>query len=293
MFLVQVGIFILLINLKVFSDDFWVDLLIYFPFVLIAVGIEKIFCKSRVKFISYLTTVFLFVGGLAIAYQSGHGYNDNRSFFSDETFSQSNDISVESIQAVLDLGDNNITIRRATDDLVNARFSQFSVKPRISYLVSDGNAKIELSRHSNRLIGGIFRVDTDDPRGWMLSFSERVPLDLECNGEGARINLNMSSTPLRTLKVDAAESRVYVRVGDLLPTVVLHVAGDDSDFRLRIPRSSGLKVSGADLENYLTQLGLKPRENYFTNEGFDTLGNKVIVDLEDDFASSSFSIDYY
>ncbi len=62
LFLVLLGTLLLLRNSDVLNDNFWSDLLIYLPVILIAVGIEKIFAKSRVKVISYLTSVFLFLG---------------------------------------------------------------------------------------------------------------------------------------------------------------------------------------------------------------------------------------
>ena len=45
--LIQIGILWLLKNFDVITTDFWEDLLLYFPIILIAVGVEKIFTKSR------------------------------------------------------------------------------------------------------------------------------------------------------------------------------------------------------------------------------------------------------
>ncbi len=64
MLLIQVGILILMQNNDIFDEEATESLLIYFPVVLIAVGVEKIFTKSKMQFISYLTTVALFLVAL-------------------------------------------------------------------------------------------------------------------------------------------------------------------------------------------------------------------------------------
>ena len=76
MILVQVGLLLLLRNAGVINDNVWINLLVLSPVVLIAIGIEKIFTKSRLQFIAYATTILLFIGGFAIAFYSGTYYYD-------------------------------------------------------------------------------------------------------------------------------------------------------------------------------------------------------------------------
>ena len=73
MFLIFIGTLILLVNLRVLNNNIWGDLLFYFPLVLIAIGIEKIFTHTRFQFISYASSVLLIAVGFYIAFQGGIG----------------------------------------------------------------------------------------------------------------------------------------------------------------------------------------------------------------------------
>jgi len=84
---------------------------------------------------------------------------------------------------------------------------------------------------------------------------------------------------------------MYVKIGDLLPLVVISVMGDESKLRLRVPRDVGLRVTGMEHDRLLTRLGLIKSNGFFVNNGYDTLQNKIVVDLDDRFRS--LSIDFY
>ena len=115
--LIQIGGLILLRNAGVLNDNLWVDLLVLSPIVLIAIGLEKIFTKSRAQFISYLTSVGLFFGGFLIAFYGSYG-GDTTSFFSETIYRKGSDPNVKSISATLRLDDTDLTIRDSGRDLV-------------------------------------------------------------------------------------------------------------------------------------------------------------------------------
>ena len=288
--LVLIGGLILLRNLDKLDDSFWIDLIIYFPFFLIAVGIEKIFTGSRLQFISYLTTIALVAGAVYVAYSVSGGIGRS-SFFTRTTFVEDWDSSVENLRAVLRLGDGSLTIRDSGDDMVYARFREFTHKPYINYSKEGNEAHVSFQDHSRRLFGGTIGIETDEPDDWYMSFSRQVPLFLECFGSNSDIHLNLSTTPLRQLTLEADDADIYLKLGGLLPNVGVSVSGDESKLRLRIPRDAGLRVSGMDHDRLLSRLGLVKNDGYFMNSGYDTLQNKITVDLDDRFRS--LSIDFY
>lgn len=291
MILILFGLVILLINIDVFDDSIWEDLVWYFPFLLIAIGLEKIFSQSKVKAVSYLTTVALAVGVLYVGYSASYG-DSRTSFWDSDEYSQAYDDSIRSLRAEVELGETDLTVRDATDrDLVYAQFRRFTSKPQIEYRVEDSGALVRFAKQVRSPFGGIVRIETDDPRDWTLSFSDRVPLTLECQGDESNVHLNMATTPLQRLRLDVDGSYVYVKLGDLLPLVEVSVSGRDSELKLRVPRSSGVRIGGQDLEDYLDRLGYTRGDGYFTSEGYDTLPQKVMVDLKNDLRS--LSIDRY
>lgn len=289
MLLVLMGTLILLTNIGVINYNFLWDLMIWFPIVLIAIGIEKIFTRSRLEFISYLTTVALVVAAVWIAFDaSGNGSDTN--FFSRTSFVEEFDPEVQQISALLDVGDGDLTIRDATGDIVYARFAEFTRKPKVSYEVKEGRAVVEFVEDKG-IVRSPISVKTDEFSDWIVKFSDKTPLELTCRGDGSDMHLNMATTPLRKLELDAPSTIVYVKVGELEPEVSISLFGTDADVKLRVPRTAGLKVFGQDYETFLEKVGLIREGDVFISEGFDTLQPRISVDLDDRLRS--LSIDTY
>lgn len=287
---ILIGVLILLSRAEVLNHNFWLDFFSLIPFLLIAIGIEKIFTRTRFEAISYLSSVLLLVGGVWVAF-NGSRYGTNASFFETETISQEVEPSVNLLEAVLYLGGEDLTIRDATDDLIDARFREFSDKPKYIYTVQDNTARVELDSRNNRSFGGMIRVDTDQPEDWRLKFSRLVPLVLKCDGSESELHLNLSTTPLRELDLEADEASIYLKLGTLEPQIKVAVRGRDSELRLRVPGESGLRVTGIEDEDYLREVGLTRQNGFFVNDGYDSLQSKIEVDLDERFRS--LSIDYY
>ena len=213
--LVTIGLLLLLRNIGTFNDDIWIALVVYSPLVLIAIGVEKIFTRTRVQVISYLTSGFLLVGGLAIAFYAGSGHEGG--FFTETSHTIEFDPKVRSLLAELNLNETDLTIRDSGDDLVYGEFARFTRKPTISYVTDKGIARIAFDSRRMSYLGGVIRIDTDDDRDWYVQFHENTPLELNLSGHDNDIHLNMSTTPLRLLKLDTDDAAIYLKIGELEP----------------------------------------------------------------------------
>lgn len=291
MIFIQIGIFFLLQNAGILNEGFWYDLFVLSPFVLIAVGIEKIFTKSRLQFISYVTTFALFFGGFAIAFLSGTSrFGSN--FFAESIYQERYDAGINRIKAVFEVGNADLTIRDSGDDLIYAHFDRFTVKPNIEMDTKDSLAEIKFIGKSKTFLGGVVRIQVDEPQDWKIRFHEELPIDLECYGENADLHLNFATSHLENLKLDAGNTSIYLKLGDLVPKVSVSVLGDDSQLRLRIPSSLGVKIYGEDYSSYLEKIGMiKVDSGVFETEGFDDFEKQINVKIDDRL--SSFSIDYF
>lgn len=286
MLFILTGTLFLLRNIDALNLDFAYDLFFYLPVFFIAIGIEKIFTRTRLEAISYLTTAALVAGGIFIAYESSSlGLAD----------AYANGIEVEpsisAIYAVVNLNDGDLEIRDSRRDRVYFRFDRGTPKPKIRTNTEGNKLNIYFDSRSRRFFGGIVRFDIGDPDGWKLAFDRNVPLTLVCNGDESEMYLNLKTTPLRDLEVNADDARITVQIGDLVPYVNVRLRGDESDVRLRIPMGMGLRVTGLDDEAYLSRIGLVRSNNGFVNAGFDTLKKTVEVELDDRFRS--LSIKFY
>jgi hypothetical protein len=278
--LVQIGILILLLNIEAINKNFVLDLLYAFPLFLIAIGIEKIFTRSRLEFISYVTVCAMFLGGLWVAYE-GSATDGNLSWWDKTTYKERYDPTVTALHAVLELGRGDLTVRDATDAIVYGKFAEFTAKPRIRYEVQDNEATVEFAGSYGRFLDGAIRIDADWDNDWTLYFCRSVPLKLECYGENSDIHLNLATTPLRKLDLEADDADIYVKIGDLERLVEITLDGADSDLRLRLPEGSGVKIDAGDFASYFRRIGLVEQDGAYLNDGYDSMANKIKIDLDE------------
>ncbi|MEW6411760.1 MAG: hypothetical protein AB1483_04710 [Candidatus Zixiibacteriota bacterium] len=289
--LIQIGVLIMLANLDVINFNFLFDFLVFFAIVLIFVGIEKIFTKTKLQLISYLTSVGIFVVGLALAFNSSYG-GQSGSYLSETTYRADFDPQVKKIRAVLDCDGTDLTIRDAGTDMVYGRFDRFTQKPKINFEVVDDIAQVELRGRSGKFLIGSVEFDTGDPQDWYLRFADNVPLDLECIGDESDMHLNMSTSRLERLKVEADDARIYVKIGTLEPLVTVNISGADSELKLRVPEDVGLKILGRNYESYLTTIGMiEADDGSFISAGYDTVATKVEINVDERL--QSFVLDYF
>ncbi|MEE8577688.1 MAG: hypothetical protein V3T31_10570 [candidate division Zixibacteria bacterium] len=287
---ILIGVLILIDRMYPVSHEFGFEILAWSPVLLIAIGIEKIFTRSRMEFISYLSSVALFAGAIFLVIDNSSDGADG-SYFKRTTYYKKYDPSVSELHAVLDIGDADLTIRDATDDMVFGRFAQFTRKPKITYDIEGDRASVEFDYRRNRFLGGAVRFETGEASDWTLKFSEDVPLYLSCSAEDADIHLNMATTPMRELDIEAPNTILYLKIGDLVPEVSITLVGDESEVRLRVPRQAALQISGDDYESYLKRLGLVERNGVYVSQNYEVNLPKIVVDL--DKRLRSLNIDTY
>lgn len=287
--LILFGLLLLLQNMNFISDYYWDDLVIFFSITLIAIGIEKIFTRTKLQFLSYASSFLILFSGLGIAFVGS--YNDPRGDFSSESyFEKKHDDSVKKISANLEVDGTNLTIRDSGGEIVYASFDRFTRKPEIDYEVVDDIAEVSFISRDG-LLGGFIKLEIDESQGWDLSFSEDIPLELHCRGRDSDVHLNMSTTPLYNLFLDLDESDIYLKLGDLMPNVTVKINGVDTKLKLRVPEHVGIKISADGYESYFKKVGMTRKNGWYVSDGFDTVDFKVEIDLDADLRS--FSIDYF
>lgn len=298
MMLILFGLLILLNNIGVI--DFWFHnelFVVFLAVFLIAVGIEKIFTKSKLQFISYLTTFGIFFCGLAFAFISS-GISSDSDFFTKSDYREEMQPEVKRINAVLYLDKSDLEIRDAGDDLVYCAFDKYTRKPKIKSFIDDNEtAQINMAARDYSYLGGAIKIEPDRHPKWYMEFSKDVPLDLECNGaDNDDIQLNLSTSRLESLKLNTDNANIYLKLGNIEPFTQVTVIGDESKLHLRLPKEIGIKIFGESYRTYLTtyleKFGLlKEDDSGFINEQYKDAEKKIEIKLDDRL--SSFSLDYY
>lgn len=289
MLLVLLGLWLLGHNLGYFTNAMWESLTLFIPIALIAIGIEKIFTNSRLQFISYLSTVALFCAGLLLAFGSSVGSGET-ALFKDTTYFERDDPRVSHVEANLNLDHTSLTIRDSDVDIVWAHFEKFTRTPDIDYQVIGEEARIEMNSKEHTYLGGAVKIKADDPQQWRLRFSDRAPLDFNCEAEDSELHLNFATTPLRSVSLELDDTRVYLKLGDNEQDMKVRVYGTDGSLQMRIPETVGILVRGDAFANLLEHLGMTRTDLGYSSPGYDTLATKVELDLDPDLGSVSINL---
>jgi len=290
LYFIAIGFMILAVNADWLDGDYWLVLLGWWPLLLIELGVEKIFLKSRLEIISYLAPVGIVLFMAYVAVQVGP--DDNQAgFFSDYRWSKESDKDVRLIQAVINHGDSDIRINRSLYDMAEARFDRFSRKPEIKYDRADTVGRIEIDKRAG--LSGNFLVfnksrTLDD---WSVYFTDEIPLELECFGDKADVNLNLERMLVRKVKINDDNGEIFLRLGDNNPVTLLDIEGDGARFTLRIPEGAGLKIFGDTYSGYLENLNFTRQGDSFRSNSYDSAG--VRLELRLDSRLEHLSIDYY
>jgi hypothetical protein len=287
---IVVGVMVLLCNTGHLDWNFWYEILMWWPILLIAIGLEKIFQKTKLQFISYLSPLILVAAMIFVAIDTGSERNV-KGFFSSTRWSEDVDPAVDHINAVINHQNIDLYITRTATDLISARFDRFSRKPDIDFSKSDRTARLDINRRRGGIGGAVITSGRRHNRDWKVSFSDDVPLSLKCIGDGADITLNLQAIPLQDLTIKNDDGDIDLRIGDKSPTVAILIDGADSDFRLKIPAGCGIEVFGDKYESYLTTIGfIKTGEIYHT-EAFDSTAVKLKLEIPEELRHLSIEFD--
>jgi len=276
MLFILVGVLLFLNNIGWLEWWVWGDILSLWPLLLIAIGVEKIFTKSKWEVVSYLSTVALAAVVIWAAWggmtdDSYWGSSSGRSRYKIEP-----DKSIRKITAEFNMDDTDLYLKKSRGNLFSSRFGGLHRTPKIDYDVEDNIARIEVKAGKRRSFFFGQRRASDDLDAYL---TDEIPISLACSGDKS------------DMKIDCRDIRIFV--GRLLEKVRLNLEGEEADFRLNLPRDCGLQVSGAenDIARYLKRIGLNQSGNYFVSEKYDSLTPLIELDLAPEI--SRLAINYY
>lgn len=287
---VLIGGLLLLNNLGVLPWWAWSDILSLWPLLLIAIGVEKIFTRSKVEFIAYLSPVALAVIVVWVAF-GGFSTGDFRLIRHGDAYQYviDSDPGVKRVKAVFDLDDTDMDLKDTGARLFSSRSSGWRAVPRVEYDLDGDTADLDVSPRINGLRW--FRIDGRRWAGnWDVALSNKAPVDLTCYGDRADMDLNCRGLLLDNLLVDSRRGNIRVSIGDMSKKVKIRLEGEDADFRLTAPEGSGVRVSGAEntAARLLERLGMIESDGYYMTEGYDTLSPQIELNLSPDISRLAF-----
>ncbi len=277
--LITIGVMLLLNNTDHLDWEYWIDLLQWWPLILIAIGIEKIFLHSRLRFISYLSPLILVAAMVYVAFNTGVGY-ERGDFFSSYRWSQELGSDISRTEAVIKHGESDLYLKSGNIDKISARINRFTRKPRIDYSESGETASLFIEGRSRYLGGAIVISRRHYNRRWNVTFARDVTLSLNCIGEDSDVNLNLAKIPVEDIRVENDDGDINIRIGDKCEDVHLTIRGDDARLQLDVPENCGIKVTGGEFAGYFEAIGMSRDGHYFITDGFDAASIRLTMNID-------------
>lgn len=283
MLLILIGTLLLLANMNVISRGWWVGIVSFMPFVLIAIGIEKLFTRSKLEIVAYLTSVALVAGAI---YGAMHFSASDRvtSYFDEKQILVKDDGTISSVRAIVDIKRDELDVSEASIDVLRAWIGKGRTKPRHEIEFANGQAIVTMRSGVPGDFGPFIKVDIDrEP--WEIALTDKYPVEFEATADRSKLHLDFGEILLRAVNLNADQSDVYLTVGGASQQVAMALRGRDAAYEIRIPLGVGLRVIGYDDPGYFEEIGLMRTDSGFANAAYQSGTSKIDMQLDEEIGS--------
>lgn len=274
--LIIIGGLLILNNLDILDWWVWEDIVALWPLILIAIGVEKIFAKSRWEFIAYLAPVALAVAVFWVAF-SGFSMSGNFDR-SDDSYRYQLDAEdgVACLDVTVETEGADINVTGAASGMFRGQFRLDRSRPDIDYEVKDSTARITISEAED-LSRWLHSRKRHSSGNWDLRFTETLPLTLNLKSDRGRIDVNSRQLPLGEIVVESSDGVTSILIGKLRDIVKVTFDGEGAEYILQIPPASGLRIgeAGDQFEGLFEALDMIRKDGYYISNGYDTLSPKI------------------
>jgi hypothetical protein len=280
--LISLGIVFLLNNLGNVPWSVWFRILFLWPVILVAIGIEIIFRKTRLSFLTILSPLLFMVAILGpTCFQKvelGEIYRASETY----QYSEDLDTSVTKVTAIVQVRAGHLEISSSREKLISAELEYWKRKPITTHEYSgfDSSATVEIRDRERGWRGWAWR--TWGTKDWEVTLTYRIPINLRIYAKATDGELDLSDLKLKNLSLDIKASNFNIRLGDLVDEVNGKIESDASRFHLLIPEDVGLKI-----ENYakltstsFSGLSILKYDNVYQTSNFEQASKKITLSLE-------------
>lgn len=279
------GALLLLNNLDRLDWWIWADIVHLWPLLLIAIGIEKIFTRTKAEAVAYLSSValagiVLWVAFGGIGSSTAHGAAAQAEAGAD----------VGALVVRIDMQNHDLRLAGSPQNLYRARYGNRYSAPEVDYTVDGATGRLTVSDR-DRLRW--FRIGDRLSDALDVDLTDNKPVRLTCDGKEADMRLDCRDLKLEELTVSSDGGRVRIMMGDASGQTKISLRGADADYRLMLPPGCGLRVQSGNEEmtRFMNRLGLTGSGTIYTSAGYDTLGTRIDLDLAPDV--TQLAIDYF
>jgi len=298
---IGLGLFFLLVNLELLDSLVFPRLFSLWPILLIAIGVELIFRKTRLYFLA-LVSPLLIAGAFVVAATEQGGWHLGANEFwrnwewrfgekQADIAEIAPDSTVRSLDIDLDCGSSRISLTSTSDRLFRASATYYRRSPTVKQTISDGVERIEYLMREKGW-SGFFGLHLT-PASSNFEIADYLPLTMTITTRDFSPDLDFSHLNLISLRMNMRASHATLDLGTLADSVNVTISGKAGDLRVTVPENFGLAISGNrhELEELLRKYDLEPSADGFYSSGFDETGRHARLVLEGDVKSLIISRD--
>jgi hypothetical protein len=289
--LVCLGLVLLLNNLDYVSWSVWYKILSLWPVLLVAIGIEIIFKKTALSFLTILSPILIFLAIIGPVYFS-HYEVRKPGIIQKMNWVKPVEKNIKKAYLRVDLNAGGLEIRKDSLNLVDAQLEYWRSKPECDYKFAekDSIALIKIKEKREDWKGwfwGGWRK-----RDWYLKLSDKIPFDLKVYSNAGFSDLDLADILVDDLLLELNASDCRIKLGKK-ESIKIQVDANASSLKILIPKDCGLKIeSDADLTSKeFRDLSIYKEEEKYWTTNYENSPYKI--DLYLDGAVSHLKIESY
>ena len=295
---IGIGLFFLAINLELLDTLVFPRLFSLWPILLIAVGVELIFRRTRLYFLAFLSPLLIAAAFIFAAYAQGDwGWNADefwRRWVWQAEGKKTNEVvipsdsTVSSLELDLKCGPSEVVLRPTSDCLFKANTEYYRRSPWIEHTKIGDTEKIEyVNRERTRL--AIFGFNVAAARN-EIYIADFLPVKAKVTALEEESNLDFSRLQLTALDLDIRSNRTKIIIGDKTDSVSVAISGKSDKLDFILPSNYGLIIRGDStmLERLLAGSGLIAVADGFQSDNYDQNPKNINLRVDADIGSISF-----
>lgn len=287
---IGVGLFFLAINFQTLDSLVFPRLFTLWPVLLIAIGVELIFRRTKLYFLALLSPLLIAAAFiLAASYKGGPGWNLDELFnnWSWRYKAEKTDLveipitgSINSFNLALNLGRAGFELEGLSERMFRAETEYYSRSPMISHRTEDNEEFVEYENRENPR-KGFFDFVKSGVRT-RIAIDRTIPLRLAISSEDVNPRLDLSEFTLRDLKLHLRSRDVEVRLGTSPESLSISISGKAEMLNMLVPSDMGLEITGNPdrLRRALTGVEFLESSYGYRTPGFSDSRFKAYITLD-------------
>ena len=280
--LISLGIVFLLNNLGYVPWAVWFRILSLWPVILVAIGIEIIFRKTHLSFLTILSPLLFMAAILGPTYFQNVELTKVYRALETYQYSEDLDTSVVKVTAIVQLRAGNLEISSGTEKLISAKLDYWKRKPITTHEYSgfDSSATIEIRDRERGWKGWSWRAW--GAKDWEIKLTHLIPINLRIYAKATDGELDLSDLKLKNLNLDIKAANFDIKLGDMVDQVNGTIESDASRLYLLIPEDTGLQIENhAKLTSTsFSGLSILKYDNIYQTPNFEQASQKIVLSLE-------------